>query len=86
MRHQFPIFPIPARFTGTYNSNSFVSGVIQAAGGMPPSLPLPSPIYAPGYTRPVPIYNRQATLSPADIVDFFNGNPPYNPYALSSCR
>jgi RHS repeat-associated protein len=42
---------------GTYNSNSYVSGVLQAAGATPPALNLPSRPWtqAPGYQNPVPI-------------------------------
>jgi RHS repeat-associated protein len=43
--------PFPAAHGFTYNSNSFVSGVIRAAGGTPP----PRPGYDPGYERPLPI-------------------------------
>jgi RHS repeat-associated protein len=39
---------------GTYNSNSFVSGVIRAAGGVPPKLPYNN-WQAPGYSNPLPI-------------------------------
>jgi RHS repeat-associated protein len=52
---QGPFFPQdPAQNYGyptqTYNSNSFTSGVITAAGATPPPVP-----NAPGYSKPVPI-------------------------------
>src|SRR5712691_11083212 len=37
----YALFPPPSG--NTYNSNSYVSGVITAAGGTPPNLGLPSP-------------------------------------------
>lgn len=42
---------------GTYNSNSFVSGVIIAAGGTPPVIcPTTPPLYQlPGYSNPIPL-------------------------------
>jgi RHS repeat-associated protein len=43
--------PFPDPFGLTYNSNSYVSGVIRAAGGIPPALPGSQP----GYDRPIPI-------------------------------
>ena len=39
---------------GTYNSNSFVSGLIEAAGGTPPNVEIPGG-QPPGYQNPVPI-------------------------------
>jgi hypothetical protein len=42
-------FPFPDAFGLTYNSNSYVSGVLEAAGAHPPTLPK----YAPGYSRPL---------------------------------
>jgi uncharacterized protein RhaS with RHS repeats len=43
--------PFPDPFGFTYNSNSYVSGVIRAAGAVPPTLPG----IQPGYRRPLPI-------------------------------
>jgi RHS repeat-associated protein len=43
--------PYDASALGGYNSNSYVSGIIDAAGGIPPTLPG----YAPGYNTPIPI-------------------------------
>lgn len=43
--------PLPDPWGIGYNSNSFVSGVIKAAGGTPPSLPG----WTPGYGKPIPI-------------------------------
>jgi hypothetical protein len=43
--------PFPDPFGFTYNSNSFVSGVIHAAGATPPDLPGARP----GYNRPIPV-------------------------------
>ena len=50
------IFPVPGSpkipFLGIpgYNSNSYVAGVIRAAGGIPPTLP----VDVPGYGKPLP--------------------------------
>jgi RHS repeat-associated protein len=42
---------------GTYNSNSWVSGVLGAAGATPPALPLsPNVGVTPGYENPLPIH------------------------------
>lgn len=43
--------PFPDTFGFTYNSNSFVSGILNAVGVTPPVLPG----IAPGYDRPIPI-------------------------------
>jgi hypothetical protein len=43
--------PFPDPFGLTYNSNSFVSGVLEAAGATPP----PRPANVPGYDIPLPI-------------------------------
>jgi hypothetical protein len=40
---------------GQYNSNSFVSGVLQGAGAIPPPLNSGGRFQAPGYGSPVPI-------------------------------
>ena len=40
--------------SGTYNSNSFVSGIIMAAGGTPPPIQTRGQFQVPGYTAPVP--------------------------------
>ncbi|MBI3985697.1 MAG: hypothetical protein HY343_02160, partial [Lentisphaerae bacterium] len=48
-RVEYSQFPCPS--LGTYNSNSYVAGVIRAAGGTPPTV---SGI-APGYDKPLPI-------------------------------
>ena len=37
--------------TAGYNSNSYVAGVIRAAGGVPP----PLPVNVPGYGKPLPV-------------------------------
>lgn len=42
-------------FTGNYNSNSFVSGVLRAAGGGAPALNTGGAFQAPGYDMPIPI-------------------------------
>jgi RHS repeat-associated protein len=47
--------PFPMSIFGTYNSNSFVSGVLRAAGATPPDLALQGKLQAPGYSRPVPL-------------------------------
>lgn len=49
-RNNLAYDPIPI-FNYQYNSNGFVAGVIEAAGGTPPPLPVPTP----GYDHPVPI-------------------------------
>jgi len=46
-----PYNPFPDPFGIYYNSNSYTSGVITAAGGTPPVLPG----IQPGYSNPVPI-------------------------------
>jgi RHS repeat-associated protein len=57
--HVSPLpFAVDGQMTsGKYNSNSWVSGVIQAAGGVPPALH--APVYTggqwPGYQNPLPI-------------------------------
>ena len=47
---------------GNYNSNSFVSGVIESAGGKPPVLQTGGAWQAPGYQNPVPISNNIAPV------------------------
>jgi RHS repeat-associated protein len=54
------ISPIPGRpdgamGPGNYNSNSIVSGVISAAGGVPPTIDTMGVMQVPGYSNPVPI-------------------------------
>jgi RHS repeat-associated protein len=57
----FPdISPIPGRSdgsmpAGSYNSNSIVSGVISAAGGIPPAVDTMGIVQVPGYSNPVPV-------------------------------
>lgn len=47
-----PGFPkMPLLGEPGYNSNSYVSGVIRAAAGVPPSLP----VNVPGYGKPLPL-------------------------------
>jgi RHS repeat-associated protein len=42
---------------GTYNSNSWVSGVLQGAGATPPALGLPpNVVVTPGYENPIPLH------------------------------
>jgi len=61
LRYSSPfISPIPGMGDGnmsafSYNSNSFVSGVISGAGGTPPSLNSGGNFQAPGYSNPLPI-------------------------------
>ena len=43
---------------GKYNSNSYVSGVINRAGGAPPQLNTGGQWQAPGYENPLPIENK----------------------------
>ncbi len=47
--------PFPDPFGLTFNSNSYVSGVLRATGAVPPFLPG----YRPGYNRPLPIHQYQ---------------------------
>jgi RHS repeat-associated protein len=44
-------FPDPFDVDRDYNSNSYTSGVIEKAGGIPPNLPG----FVPGYNQPLPI-------------------------------
>jgi RHS repeat-associated protein len=53
---QYNLLPIEE---GGYNSNSFTSGIINAAGGTPPSINFG----APGYAKPLPINAHQNVLS-----------------------
>ena len=49
--YSIPAFGTGSMGPGDYNSNSFVSGVIAAAGGIPPALSFD----VPGYTNPIPL-------------------------------
>lgn len=44
----------PTMTSQGYNSNSFVAGVIVAAGGVPPEINVPQNRF-PGYTKPLPL-------------------------------
>ena len=46
-----PYTMVPLPGTAYYNSDSYVAGVIVAAGDTPPALPVPTP----GYGKPLPI-------------------------------
>ncbi len=46
-----PYSPLPSRFGPYFNSNSYAAGVIRAAGGTPP----PLPVSVPGYSKPLSI-------------------------------
>jgi len=48
---RYGVFPSPS--AGTYNSNSFVAGVLAAAGKRPPKLSWAPFFSAPGYERPI---------------------------------
>lgn len=45
----------PQAGTNGYNSNSYVSGVIKAAGEVPPALNTNGEFQAPGYEKPIPL-------------------------------
>jgi len=45
----------PQAGTDGYNSNSYVAGVIKAAGGVPPTLNTNGEFQAPGYDKPIPL-------------------------------
>lgn len=45
----------PKAGTNGYNSNSYVSGVIKAAGDTPPALNANGEFQAPGYEKPIPL-------------------------------
>lgn len=51
-QNDLPYNPFPYPGSGTYNSNSYTSGVIQAAGGTPPAMPG----NLPGYNVPLPLW------------------------------
>ena len=59
--YSFPtIIPIPfvgdgAMSSTEYNSNSFVAGVIKAAGGIPPKINSDGKFQVPGYHNPIPV-------------------------------
>ena len=66
------ISPIPGSIDGKmdpgkYNSNSYVSGIIQRAGGVPPSLETGGQWQAPGYANPLPITNIIAPVGKVHI-------------------
>lgn len=46
---------IPQAGTNGYNSNSYVSGVIKAAGGIPPILDTKGKFQTPGYDKEIPL-------------------------------
>jgi RHS repeat-associated protein len=46
---------VPTPWNDGYNSNSMVSGLLQAAGITPPTFPIGYPFPVPGYGKPVPI-------------------------------
>ncbi|GKS84590.1 RHS repeat-associated core domain-containing protein [Acidovorax sp. SUPP1855] len=52
---------------GTYNSNSYVSGVIQRAGAVPPTLNTGGNWQAPGYGNPLPISNIVAPVGTVEV-------------------
>jgi uncharacterized protein RhaS with RHS repeats len=70
--NNLPYSQYPSSRAGTYNSNSFVAGVLIAGGRMPPNLGFsPAPrtpprlgsndrFQTPGYDRPVPLGNNAA--------------------------
>jgi len=49
---------IPESGTDGYNSNSYVSGLIKAAGGKTPDLKTNGQFQTPGYEKPIPIPNK----------------------------
>lgn len=59
--YSYPADRSGAMPAGTYNSNSYVSGVLQAAGATAPALPTNGRWQAPGYANPIPIPAAGAT-------------------------
>jgi len=53
--YSFPSIPSGAMSSGQYNSNSFVSGVLQAVGATPPSINAGGQFQLPGYQNPIPL-------------------------------
>jgi RHS repeat-associated protein len=53
--YSFPSIPSGAMAPGQYNSNSFVSGVLQAVGATPPSINTGGQFQLPGYQNPIPL-------------------------------
>lgn len=50
-------FPIPGSATNSYNSNSYVAGILRATGARVPDLQLGARFQAPGMERPIPLGN-----------------------------
>jgi hypothetical protein len=53
--YSFPSIPSGAMNPGQFNSNSFVSGVLQAVGAAVPSINAGGQFQMPGYLNPIPI-------------------------------
>jgi RHS repeat-associated protein len=53
--YSFPSIPSGAMSPGQYNSNSFVSGVLQSVGATPPSINTGGQFQLPGYQNPIPL-------------------------------
>ena len=53
--NNLPYNLFPSATAGTYNSNSYVAGVLAAAGKTPPTLSLGPVFQVPGYDRPIPL-------------------------------
>jgi hypothetical protein len=53
--YSFPKIPSGFMAPGQYNSNSFVSGVLQAVGATPPSINAGGKFQLPGYQNPIPL-------------------------------
>jgi hypothetical protein len=57
-------YSVPTNFSGAmapghFNSNSFVSGVLQSAGATPPSINTGGQFQLPGYQNPIPLPKQQ---------------------------
>ena len=53
--YSFPSIPSGAMSPGQYNSNSFVSGVLQSVGATPPTISTNGQFQLPGYQNPIPL-------------------------------
>jgi hypothetical protein len=53
--YSLPSIPSGAMSPGQYNSNSFVAGVLNAVGALPPSLNNGGRFQFPGYQNPLPL-------------------------------
>jgi RHS repeat-associated protein len=56
-KNSLPYHPLPTPTSPTFNSDSYVAGVLRAAGARPPSLNAGGMFQAPGYHKPIPLAN-----------------------------